>query len=471
MQQKTKKILIANTIILSLGLISTAYYGIFDKKAKRTYTDEFNIDKEKYDVKNIEIYNRADNIDVNFIFLPENSSTLLEAYLNATVIESYLHSPLKISISERKSGDTLKITVRSIYSKDDFFSTAYGWNYTIWISSDYENYVFDSDTKDGNVYLEAKGNFVFDRFEVSTGDGEFRGYLNQTSIKSDVQLFSKTGNIFLYVDWLNINGDVFFNSESGNLFLDFWEVVFPKPASVNLTSDMGSIMFYWAQHVKRNNSVQVNIESNFKSEMKFWCRNEFIRTEVRLTGDEINFLSEYNGIFNQIGNNSYQNTNFEDETADYFLFDISGMDEVTVYVVNCFKPVRFHKRGFDGSIARSTTISGSFELDNLDFSVNEIIFQDTTPIHFEIPSNLNVTYGLLDEHSEKLVEAKWNLTYLYAANHGYGSLLPSFNYTVENSILYLDLNLEFDEKLIYPAFTAGGLIFNVHPNITFTKIV
>ncbi|WP_371803164.1 hypothetical protein [Candidatus Lokiarchaeum ossiferum] len=470
---KKKTGIIIAVVVLSLALVGSSLYGIFEMEKRRTYVDEYSISKERYDISKIEIYNRADNIDMNIVFLPPNSTNILDAYLNCTVVESFLHVPLSISISQRKSGDTLKIFIRGIYHEDDYFSRTIDWTYNIWISSDYESYIFDSDTKDGDVYLDAKGDFEFDEFKVSITTGSFIGYLNKTSINSDVILNSDSGDMNIYMDRLNIRGNVFFGSESGNVQLDLWEVIFPQPAFVNLTSDGGYLVLLWAQHVKRNNSVQVFVDTNYSAKVKCWIRNEFVRQDLKLkTEGVLEFDSRTSGFYTEVGENQYRNTNYEDQTADYFSYDCSAKEKLEVYLVNCFKPARFHDRagGFWSSLPLTRTIYGSSMLKKSDFSIDSIQFSHKAQNHFDIPSNLNVTFGRLPSSSDNIFEASWNLTHGISGNHGYGALTPIFNYTVEGSILYLDLLLDFDETLIYPVFTDGFLTLNIHPDINLTEL-
>ncbi|UYP47622.1 hypothetical protein NEF87_003907 [Candidatus Lokiarchaeum ossiferum] len=459
-----------SAVVILLALFISSFIGIVVADRQRTYHEEFSISKEQYDVSTIEIYNRANNIDIDFIFLPQNSTNILDAFMNCSVIESYLHIPLEISISHRKSGEALKIFIRGSYHEDDYFSKTLSWNYTIKISSDYESYIFDSDTRDANIYLSAKGDFAFEEFKVSTRTGSFAGYLNHTSIKSDISLNSKSGDLLLVADQLEIEGNLYAESESATITLNFWDVIFSKPSKLNMTSDTGSVILFWAQHAKYNNCVDVCLNSNFLSKVKFWCRNEFMRMDLKMiTEGTLDFGSKYSGIFNKISENHYQNTNYADQTLDFFKLLVSGKFESDVYIVNCFKPVRYHMvgellpDGWSKSMSSFRSIAGNYTLMNSDFEITEIQFTNKAVENFDIPSNLNVTIGSLNTTSDSILEASWKLSYKIGSNSGFGSLLPAFNYTVEKSILYLDLFLNFDITRIYPQFTDGNLIINIHP--------
>ncbi len=471
MNKKTKTII--PVIFLGLIIISSTLFGIFGTKKSRNYTDEYEITKNAYNIAHIEIYNRVDNLDINFKFLPENSSNILEAQLDCVYFDSFRVVPFDFSISHELSGENLNITVSSSEREEDLFFHSVTWDYTIWISSDYESYVFDSETLDGDIFIEAKGDFDFERFDVSIRDGNFVGYLNQTSIKSNLNMLSQGGHMSIDIDKLSIHGNILCNSDSGNIDFNLWDVRFPSPSFINLSSDSGAVALFWAQHVKYNNSVEVSVESNLTTKIQFWCRNEFVRQDVQLSGEgSVLFKSGNIGTFNKIAENIYQNTNYADESADYFKFTLYGKLKTEIYVVDCFKPARYHLQtgGWWGSLTQSKTISGSFAMNLSEFAVDEIRFYHNAKVHFDIPSNLNITKGILSESSNSLFEINWNLTHNYAGNHGFGSLTPTFQYNITDSIMNLVLILDFDETLIFPAFTSGGLTIDVHPDVTFSEL-
>ena len=454
-------------VVLSIAIVGSSLYGIFSYKKNRVFTDEYNISKDEYDVSHIEIYNRVDNIDVNFLFLPPNSDNILEAYLNATVLSSTFLDPLEISISKVKTGDILNITILSSNDENDYISNIRKWNYTIMISSDYSSYVFDSKTKDGDIFLDANGDFEFSSFKVSTRAGEFTGFLNQTAFSSNIDLSSDSGHMRVFIDRTNIFGKIIFTSESANLDLNLWDVIFTDPSSINLTSNVGALVLLWAQHVKYNNSVDISLQTNFYSKVKFWCLYEFIRLDVKMESDmKIGFVPLYSPYFTKIDENHYQNTNYADENSDYFRFRVSGAFESEARFVNCFKPVRYEiSGGYWGSLKRFRNVSGEYKIEQSNFNVTSIKFTHKAISHFDIPSNLTVNFGTLSSSSDLLVNATWNLTCAFGGNAGFGQLTPKFNFTVIGSILYLDLLLDFDETKIYPVFTDGSLLVNFHPSL------
>jgi len=413
-------ILVIGTVIMGLGYISYS--------ASKTVSGSYQISRTEYVASKIEIYNNVEMGEININNLPENSVNILEANWNFDTPEGY--GPTTNIITHSKIGNILKIFINFPYHRN--ISNV---EFNISINPSYELYDFISNTGEANIKMKLM-NMNFSRFEVS----------------------ATTGNIYIDLTYIGFHNDHLVTSTTGRIWLDYWELVFIGGGKFDVLTSASNIDIKWAQHIKCYHDINITIITDDYVRFKFWCPLEVSRMRVELTattGTKI-FSSDAQD-FIEVAPDIYHSAFINDTSIDFLDVDLITTDgTVWAFIVDCFKPQRYCDHTIEQNPWEVHT-NGSYIIPRAGHDVSTIeIYNDTT--------NAPITYLLLDQSSDNILEANWDLIYLQGPMYGLGILDVEFSHKIVGDILKVYIDLIYQPDLIRPIFQGGYLNIRTHPN-------
>lgn len=413
-------ILFIGTVIMGLGYISYS--------ASKTVSGSYQISGNEHNPSKIEIYNKVEMGEIKVTNLPENSINILEASWKFDTPSGY-GSTTNI-VSHSKIGNILKIFINLPYHQN--ISNV---EFNISINPSYELYDFVSNTGDANINMKLM-NMNFSRFEVS----------------------ATTGDIYSDLTYIGFHNDHLVTSTTGRIWLDYWELTFIGGGKFDVLTSASDIDIKWAQHIKCYHDINITITTDYYVRFKFWCPLEVSRMRVELeatTGTKI--FSRESQDFIEVSPDHYHSVNINDTSIDFLDVDMITTDGlVWAYVVDCFKPQRYCDQNFPQFPWEVQSI-GSYVIPRAGHDVSTIeIYNDTT--------NAPITYLLLDQSSDNILEADWDLIYLQGPKYGLGTIDVEFSHKIVGDVLKVYIDLVYQPDLIRPIFHGGNLIINTHPN-------
>ncbi len=413
-------ILVIGTVIMGLGYMSYS--------ASKTVSGSYQISRAEYVASKIEIYNNVEMGEININNLPENSVNILEANWNFDTPEGY--GPTTNIITHSKIGNILKIFINLPYHEN--ISNV---EFDISINPSYELYDFISNTGEANINIKLM-NMNFSRFEIS----------------------ATTGDIYIDLTYIGFHNDHLVTSTTGRIWLDYWELVFIGGGKFDVLTGASYIDIKWAQHIKCYHDINITIITDDYVRFKFWCPLEVSRMRVELvatTGTKI--FSSDAPDFIEVTPDHYHSVNINDTSIDFLDFDLITTDgTVWVFIVDCFKPQRYCDQTIEQNPWEVHT-NGSYVIPRAGHDVSTIeIYNDTT--------NAPITYLLLDQSSDNILEANWDLIYLQGPMYGLGIIEVEFSHKIVGDVLKVYIDLIYQPDLIRPIFQGGYLNIQTHPN-------
>jgi hypothetical protein len=470
-----KKTIIFSAIILTflIGASFTITYLVDQNNQKEnpiyiTDSGAISIINNIDNVSNIEINNKIKDLAVSFEFLPDNSPLLIKATWNYTYTKSIFvpDNPIQIEISNETEDNVLQITFDE--NVNIFFPNLQDWECVIQITQDFEIYRFSSDSKGGDIDFFCDLDITFETFEISTTTGEIYVQLNHSKIENDINLESKSGDIYLWMDLLPIGGNLICYSDSGYLYFNLWNIQFCSNAQINVLSDVGFIDFRWAQHIFHNNSVIISLESHMGVEFRHWSPKEFVKYEVFLEAANSAYLSGTTNIdlWEQIDTNHYQSKNFNETELDFLQIFMKSLElNVWAKTTDCFKAIRICNPTSD------TFPYDVYEVGAYNITEAETSFSGTSIELHNNTANVNITIGDdLSVSSPNIFEIYWDLTYVHGSMYGYGSLKINCSYEIIDNTIEIYINLDYAYDRIRPLYYSGEFNVSVHPDYTFSII-
>lgn len=413
-------ILFIGTVIMGLGYMSYS--------ASKTVNGSYQISSAEYVASKIEIYNNVEMGEIKINNLPENSVNILEVDWRFDTPKGY--GPATNIVTHSKIGNILKIFINLPYHQN--LSNV---EFDISINPSYELYDFISNTGEANINIKLM-NMNFSRFEVS----------------------ATTGDIYIDLTYIGFHNKHLVTSTTGRIWLDYWELIFIGGGKFDVLTSASNIDIKWAQHIKCYHDINITIITDDYVRFKFWCPLEVSRMRVELeatTGTKI-FSSDAQD-FIEVAPDVYHSAFINDTSIDFLDVDLITTDgTVWAFIVDCFKPQRY----CDQTIAQNpweVQTNGSYVIPRAGHDVSTIeIYNDTT--------NAPITYLLLDQSSDNILEANWNLIYLQGPMYGLGILDVGFSHKIVGDILKIYIDLIYQPDLIRSIFQGGYLNIQTHPN-------
>ena len=414
-------------IILLFGTIVMGSGNLFYSRTK-IINDSRQISCSEYDVSKIEIYNNVKMGEININMLPENSINILKANWNFTAINGY--GPAEEIITYRKEGKSLKIFIK--FEGDENVSDLI---FNIFINPNYDLYDFISDNNAANINFRLKS-INFSRFEVTT----------------------TTGEIYFYLDYICIYNDFIVTSTSGRIRLDCWELIF-RGGQFNMLSDSGNVEIQWANHLKYNYDVNIIIMSNTYAKFKYWCPKEYNRINIEIEfNDASKTFSRDSTDFIEVEPNHYQSENYSDTSNDHLnIRMITTSGYIWGFIVNCFKAPRDCDYYDLPDFPWNEITSGLYTIPRDGYDISNIKIYNMT-------TNAEFLYSLLDSSSEYVLFANWSLIYQRGRTCGLGTIEVEFTHKVVDDTLEIYIELIYEPALIIPIFTGGYIEIYTHPN-------
>ena len=413
-------ILFIGTVIMGLGYMSYS--------ASKTVSGSYQVSGVEYVASKIEIYNNIEMGEININNLPENSVNILEVNWNFDTPEGY--GPTTNIITHSKIGNILKIFINLPYHEN--LSNV---EFDISINPGYELYGFISNSKEANINIKLM-RMNFSRFEVS----------------------ATTGDIYIDLTNIGFHNDHLVTSTTGRVWLDYWELIFIGGGNFDVLTSASYIDIKWAQHIKCYHDINITIITDDYVRFKFWCPLEVsrMRVELEATTGTKRFSSDAQD-FIEVTPDHYHSAYINDTSIDFLDVDLITTDGyVWAYIVDCFKPQRYCDQTIEQNPWEVHTF-GSYVIPRAGHDVSTIeIYNDTT--------NAPITYLLLDQSSDNILEANWDLIYLQGPMYGLGIIEIEFSHKIVGDILKVYIDLIYQPDLIRPIFHGGYLNINTHPN-------
>jgi hypothetical protein len=181
-----------------------------------------------------------------------------------------------------------------------------------------------------------------------------------------------------------------------------------------------------------------------------------MRVELEATTGTKRFSSDAQD-FIEVSPGHYHSVNINDTSIDFLDVDLVTTDGyVWAYIVDCFKPQRYCDHTMT-QIPWEVHTNGSYIIPRAGHDVSTIeVYNDTT--------NAPITYLLLNQSSDNILEANWDLIYLQGPKNGLGTIEVEFSHKIVGDILKVYIDLIYQPDLIRPIFYGGYLKIHTHPN-------
>ena len=209
--EKKGIIVISLALIIGFSVVGTTIF-IFSQDLKET-SGYYEISTEGITISDIEIDNRIQKGNINFMTLPQNSSNVLEA--EWTIKYKGFNDPEKfIVITHEEQQPILKI-LSTLNMPDDVINL----DLNISFNPNYVNYSFKSDSGSGNIKFTTH-KINYSAFEIRTSSGNVDVQLNKSSIYNDFKVSTTSGDINLILDHSIFSKDFICTSDSGDQWFD-----------------------------------------------------------------------------------------------------------------------------------------------------------------------------------------------------------------------------------------------------------
>ena len=412
-------------------------------------------------VSEVEIINQVSIGDINFQVMNNPSSNIIELDWNIRYTGFYL--PLQCIIVKYAIEST-KITISINTLKDVNIESL---NLIISINPLYI-YSFLSNSKIGNINFDIY-NVNIRNFYINSSSGELDIKLEHCNIYENFEISSETGRIETRLDHLVFFNDFVSKTDSGVQLHDIWNIKFNSIADINITSKIGYIQFYWANHFNKSNIVNINVYSDVDFKVKIWCPLEIMRGQVSLfTTNGTKVFSKPTGTFEEIHEDYYETRKINDTSLDlYNITATSNSGEAWVYYVDCFKWSRDCDYTQD-FFPYNVKLIGNYSISKDQYNINFIDFLNDEYIYLNETRSLPITYDLLPVYSEKMLFIDWDINYIHAMGIGVGDLNLKIIKSITDDRLEIHLQLDFVLDRILPTFNECNITVYYHPDYVFT---
>lgn len=454
-------ILLASVIVIA---ICATPFIIYLNSPVKEGISSFNISKFAKIVSEVEIHNQVPMGDINIMELNYASGNIIEAEWEIKYAGPYFPQYcVLITYTFENSRMIIHINTRMDIDIMDL-------NLNIYFNPCY-TYSFISNTESGNLNFDADDIDIKD-FYFRTSSGNLNIKLSNSNIENDADISTNSGEIRLRIDHSTFYNNFYCLSESGVQLFDLWNIRFNSKADFNVSSNIGYIRLYWANHFNKSQNLNINTYSNRDFEIKIWCPIEIMRCQVSLsTLNGSTRFARPSGTFEEVSENHYQTHKINDTALDlYNITAISTSGEAFVYYVDCFKWSRSCDWAQD-FFPYNVDKSGNYTLYREDYNVNTIDFLNTKYIYLNESRSLNINFEALPVSSEKLFFIEWDLEYIHAMGIGVGDLNIEISKKKLLDTLSIYLKLIFVLDKILPTFTEYNITAYYHPNYTFTQFL
>jgi len=458
--EKKKIILISLVLIIGFSGLGTTIFIFYDSSKK--FSGYYEISKEGITISEVEIDNRIQKGNINFMILSKNSSNILEA--EWTIDYKGFNDPKTfIVISFEEELSILKI-FSTLNAPDDIIHL----DLTISFNPNYNNYSFKSDSGNGNINFNTH-QINFSVFEIKTSSGNVDIKLNKSSIYNDFKISTISGEINLILDHLIFSKDFLCTSDSGDQFFDIWNIWSESHSNFNASSLSGRINVKWANHFNNSHSMNINLNSPNDVYIKMWGPIEITKYDIYYEADSgtTRFSKSY-GLFEEIGFNHYQSYNINSSGIDFCnISAITSYGEVHVFIVDCFKWQRFCIQAND-FFPYDVPTFGEYVIPKKDHNVTTIEFYNLNYVCLNRTEYLDVNFQILPNNiSENIIHVDWDLTYQHAMGIGAGFIEVVISNKTEGNTLKLYLDLEYELDRIIPTFTYSNITVFIDPDYSF----
>ncbi len=457
--EKKGIIVISLALIIGFSVVGTTLF-IFSQDLKET-SGYYEISTEGKIISEIEIDNRIQKGNINFMTLPQNSSNILEA--EWTINYKGFNDPEElIVITYEEQQSTLKI-FSTINKPDDVIDL----DLTICFNPNYNNYSFKSDSRNCNIKFNTH-KINYSVFEIKTSSGNVDVQLNKSSIYNDFKISTVSGDINLILDHSIFSKDFICTSDSGDQFFDIWNIRFISYADFNASGLSGRVNVKWGNHFNKSHNININLKSINDVYIKMWSPREITRFDISYGA--INGTTQFSAVTGQfldVGFNHYNSYNINNSGIDFCnISAITTYGHVHVFMVDCFKWQRFCSQTQD-FWPYDVHTSGEYVIPKEDHNVATIEFYNLNYINLNRTEHLNISFVFLPPTSETAIHLVWDLTYTHSMGIGVGLIeVLTSNKTEENTLkFYIDLGFELDQ--IIPTFSNCNITAFIHPNYSF----
>lgn len=454
-------------LIVSLGTIVIFSTTIFFLSIPmKIGTGSTNISRLDKDVSEVEIYNFVPKGNINIQELDKNSNNIIEIDWNITYSGLFIPQ-LCISISYIIKNSRIAIHINS----NLWINQIYLLDIIILYNPSYNILSFLSDSPKGNIYFKGF-DLNIKKIYFRTDSGDIIMKINNSNFEHDFTILTDTGDIDLKLDHLNFSKNFICHSDSGVQLFDIWNIRFKSMADFNVSSDIGYIRVYWANHFNKSQNVNINIYSNYDTRLKFWCPLEIMRSKVLLsTVDGTVQFAKSTGTYEEISEDFYQTININDTSLDsYNITSKSTGGHAWIHYVNCFKWQRDCHQAYDFH-PYNVTVSENCSLLIQDYDISKINLFNTGYIYLNETRTLPINYETLPVSSEKLLYVEWELDHIHAMGIGVGALNLKITKKLVFDTLLVYVELDFELDRILPRFNECNITVYYHPNYTFNHFL
>ena len=457
--EKKGIIVISLALIIGFSVVGTTLF-IFSQDLKET-SGYYEISTEGITISDIEIDNRIQKGNINFMTLPQNSSNVLEA--EWTINYKGFNDPDKfIVITYEEQQPILKI-LSTLNMPDDVINL----DLNISFNPNYVNYSFKSDSGSGNIKFNTH-KINYSAFEIRTSSGNVDVQLNKSSIYNDFKVSTTSGDINLILDHSIFSKDFICTSDSGDQWFDIWNIRFISYSDFNASGLSGRVNVKWGNHFNKSHNININLKSINDVYIKMWSPREITRFDIYYGA--INGTTQFSAVtgqFEEVGFNHYNSVNINNSGIDFCnISAITTYGHVHVFMVDCFKWQRFCSQTQD-FWPYDVHTSGEYVIPKEDHTGTTIEFYNLNYIVLNSTEYLNISFVFLPVSSENAIHLVWDLTYTHSMGIGVGLIEVLTSNKTEGDILkfYIDLGYELDQ--IIPTFSNCNITAFIHPSYSF----
>ncbi|MFX0138222.1 MAG: hypothetical protein ACFFDN_31565 [Candidatus Hodarchaeota archaeon] len=455
-------------VIVLIVIIIISIFGVtfFAYNAPLKILGYYRLNGEGKNISKIEINNQIKTGNIDFKLLPESSLNIFEAEWTISYRGLYaLDKFIRIDYEEHDLD--LKIYIYNDNNIGAINLSQIDVNFTFYLSPNYDNYSFISDSELANVIFEAH-NIDFDVFEITSSYGSVIVQINTSTIAKRFKISSKSGDINLILDHIIFNGDFSSTSTSGDQFMDIWNVQFSSFSHFNASALSGRIKILWANHFKKSHNIKIFLKSINDVYLKMWSPIEIIKYDIFLkTLNGTTRFSKPASIFEEVDFNRYQSYNINNLEIEFCnISAITTFGEAYVFIVDCFKWQRFCNWAND-FLPYDVNTSGEYSIPKKDHDVTTIRLYNLNYVYLDKIEYLDINFENLPKNNHNIIHFNWDLTYKHAMGTGVGFIEVVISNRSEGNNLNVYISLKYELDRILPEFIDYNFTVFIHPKFTF----
>lgn len=408
---------------------------------------------------NLDIYCSVPVGDITYELLsPESSDVIqLEWVYEGKVQNAHERKADFIQIGWENNTDNI---VLNITNNDFGDKIAYDFS-SAWLSISFSSHVnsvsIDTITDYSNVKLDCQNPMQYTKLNFQSIHGDIDLLFNHSLFLMTPTIFSTLGEVDLTVDHSTFEQDLLLRTAYSKIAVDFWNIRFSQPATIDLLSETGGLYLRWAQHKVHGNNVSVNMMTQKNIDYRFWALREYIQLHLKYESFEhTSFVDGLTADWVQLDETEFQTPHFQDPSRDHLNLNlISTLNDIYLRIVDCFKMQRFCRTAsFQESLIRNTSITGEFYLDeNLDSSITQIRIHNQT-------ANAPIDILSASEGEISPIAISWDLTYRIGSGYGLSNIKVNISYEIDlaNQRVDVYISLDYQYDRIRPIFIDGGIL-------------